>query len=203
MEPKASARGVKRVQVRLTESYNPFLSRQLTMRHRRCFSNVSPKQVLSLVLGLEFCGAGGLMVDSTCDSEEYSTDRQARLIRNFRPLGDSLGSALAGSFDVRQELIECTERMHGVLACVRMSFSPARPGDKGPTGSFLWQIESARPDELERGACWAELINTEETRSMRFPDLRIKPGTRYIFQLGHNRLMRKAAERVGEVLNTR
>ena len=172
---------IKRVQVHLTESYNPFLSRQLTMRHRRCFSNASPKQILSLVLGMKFCGAGGLMVDSPCECEEYSPDRRARFVKNFRPLGGGLGSVLAGPFNVHQELIEYTEGMRGVVAIILMSFSPARLGDEEPAGSFLWQIEPTRPDELSHGACWTELINTAETRSRRLPELRIKRGARWIF----------------------
>jgi hypothetical protein len=67
---------------------------------------------------MKFCGAGGLMVDSTCGSEEYSPDRQARFVKNFRPLGGGLGSVLAGSFDVHQELIEYTEGKRGVAAII-------------------------------------------------------------------------------------
>ena len=202
VRPKAGERKINRVEVQLTESYSPFLSCQLTMRHRRCFSNASSKQILSLVLGMKFCGAGGLMVDSKCGSEEYSPEKQARFVKNFRPLGDSLGSVLAGSFDVHQELIEYTEGMRGVVAIILMSFSPASPGDEEPAGSFLWQIEPPRPDELSNGACWTELINTAETRSRRLPELQIKRRARWIFQLGHNRLMKKAAERIAEILNT-
>ena len=196
-----SRRGTGRVELRLTESCNPLLRRQLTMRHRRYFSNASAEQVLSLVLGMKFCGAGGLMLYSTCDSEEYSPNRQSRFIKNFRPWGNRLGSALAGSFNVYQELIEYTDGIQGVIATIRMTFSPANPTDEEPSGSFLWQIEPARPDELDRGACWTELINTEETRNRRFPELRIKPWAKWIFQLGHKRLIQKAAERVAEALN--
>jgi len=202
VRPKAEEREINRVEVQLTESYSPFLSFQLTMRHRRCFSNASSKQILSLVLGMKFCGAGGLMVDSTCECEEYSPDRRARFVKNFRPLGGGLGSVLAGPFDVHQELIEYTEGMRDVVAIILMSFSPARPGGEEPAGSFLWQIEPARPDELSNGACWTELINTAETRSRRLPELQIKRRARWIFQLGHNRLMKKAAERIAEILNT-
>ena len=191
VRPKTEEREIHRVEVQLTESYNPFLSCRLTMRHRRCFSNASSKQILSLVLGMKFCGAGGLMVDSTCECEEYSPDRRARFVKNFRPLGDGLGSVLAGSFDVHQELIEYTEGMRDVVAIILMSFSPARPGGEEPAGSFLWQIEPARPDELSNSTCWTELINTAETRSQRLPELRIKRGARSIFQLGHNRLMKR------------
>jgi hypothetical protein len=74
------------------------------MRHSRCFSDASSEQILSLLLGLKLFGAGGLMVDSTADSEEYFRDRTARLIRRFKPLGKSLVSVLAGSFNVLQEL---------------------------------------------------------------------------------------------------
>ena len=160
------------VEIRLTEAHNRFLSPHLTMRHRRCFSHASSKHLLSIILGTKFCGPDGLMVDSTCDFEERSRDKEARFIKNFRPLGNSPGSALAGSFDVHQELIERTEGKYGVTGIVRMTFSPARPEDREPTGSFLWQIEPARPDEPDQGACWVELINTEETRHMGFPDVR-------------------------------
>jgi hypothetical protein len=91
--------------------------------------------------------------------------------------------------------------MRDVVAIILMSFSPARPGDEEPAGSFLWQIEPPRPNELSNGACWTELINTAETRSRRLPQLRIKRGARWIFQLGHTRLMKKAAERIAEILN--
>lgn len=68
------------------------------MRHRRCFSNTSSEKILSLLLGLKFYGLGGLFVDSTADFEEDSPDGRSRFIKNFRPLGDSFISALAGSF---------------------------------------------------------------------------------------------------------
>jgi hypothetical protein len=81
VRPKAEEREINRVEVQLTESYNPLLSCQLTMRHRRCFSNASSKQILSLLLGMKFCGADGLMVDSTCECEEYSPDSELDLSR--------------------------------------------------------------------------------------------------------------------------
>jgi len=190
-----------RVDVQLTESYNSFPSRRVTMRHRRCFSNASVEKILSLLLGLKFCGAGGLMTDSTADSEEDSPDGRNRFIKNFSPLGDSLGSRLAGSFNVRQELIACTQGQHGVVSTIRMSFSPVSPEDEGPCGSFLWKVEPESPNENEERACWTELINTEETRAERLPELRIPTWRRWIFSLGHNRLMHKAAQRIADVLN--
>jgi len=190
-----------RVEVRLMKAFTSIRGRQLTMRHRRYFSNASAEEVLSLLLGLKFYGAGGLMTDSTADSEENSPDGRARFIRNFRPLGDSFGSILTGSFNVRQELIECVEGQHGAMSTIRMSFSPVRPEDEEPSGSFLWQIEPDLPNENERGACWTELINTEETRAQRLTELKIGTWRRWLFSLGHNRLMRKAAQRIADVLN--
>jgi hypothetical protein len=64
-----------RVEVQLTESYSLIHHRLPVMRHSRCFSHASSEQILSLLLGLKFFGAGGLMVDSTADSEEYFPDR--------------------------------------------------------------------------------------------------------------------------------
>lgn len=190
-----------RVEVRSTESFSAIRGRQPTMRHKRCFSNASSDQIVSILLGLKFFGAGGLMVDSTADSEEDSPDGHSRFIKNFRPLGDSFGSVLAGSFNVREELIACSAGRNGVMATIQMSFSPARSKDHEPSGSFLWEIAPGQANENEKRACWSELINTEETRSRRLQELRIKVGARWIFQLGHNRLIQKAAQRIADVLN--
>ena len=191
-----------RVEMRLTESFSAIRDGRPAMRHRRCFSNASTEQILSLLLGLKFCGAGGLMVDSTADSEEDSSDGHSRFIKDFRQLGDSFGSVLAGSFNVRQELTQCLAEPEGVVATIQMSFSPARSKDHEPSGSFLWEIEPSQANDSGRCACWTELINTEETRSRRLPELRIKAGAIWIFQLGHNRLIQRAAQRIADVLNS-
>jgi hypothetical protein len=99
--------GQRRVEVQLLESFSAIQHRLPVTRYTRWFSNTSPDEILSLILGLKFCGAGGPMADSTACSEECFPDRRARSIKTFRPLGKRLGSALAGSFDVLQELIEC------------------------------------------------------------------------------------------------
>jgi hypothetical protein len=36
---------------------------------------------------------------------------------------------------------------------------------------------------------------------MGFPELRVKPGAGWVFQLGHNGLIQKAAERLAHLLN--
>lgn len=141
------------------------------------------------------------MAHSTADSEEDSPDGHSRFVKNFRPLGKSFGSMLAGSFNVRQELIECAEGPRGVVARIRMSFSPAKPKDQYPSGSFLWEIEPGRTHKNGSGASWTELINTEETRNRQLPVLRIKAPARWAFQLGHNRLVQKAAQRIADILN--
>jgi hypothetical protein len=53
-----------------------------------------------------------------------------------------------------------------------------------------------------RRSLWTELINGPETASRRIPALRIGYGKRWVFRLGHDRLIGKAARRVAEVLNT-
>jgi hypothetical protein len=171
------------------------------MRHVRFFDNALPHQILSLLLGLKFYGAGGLMVDSTADSEEDSPDGRVRFIEKFRPLGTQFASALAGRFNVHQELIECMEGPKGTSASIKMTFSPSNEKLREPSGSFLWLIE---PGECGRnqGAFWTELINVPETASREMPALRIRHGRTWVFRLGHNRLIEKAARRVAEVLNT-
>jgi hypothetical protein len=76
------------------------------------------------------------MVDSTADPEEYFPERRARFIKNFKPLEESLVSVLAGSFNVLQELIECSVGRYGIVASIRMSFSPISPTAQGPQREF-------------------------------------------------------------------
>jgi hypothetical protein len=195
--------GQRRVEVQLMESFSVIQHRLPVMRRTRWFSNTSPDEILSLILGLKFCGARGLMADSTACSEECFPDRRARSIKTFRPLGKRLGSALAGSFDVLQELIECFAGPYGTVANIRMSFSPTTPEAQGPTGSFLWQVEACQPNGPERCACWRELVNTGEIWSKGWPELTMKAGKRRVFQWGHHHhLMEKAAHRIADVLDT-
>src|SRR3954467_8765772 len=111
------------VAVTVTESYGEIVAGQPSMRHRRFFSNATAEQVVGLLMGLKFSGPGGLMADSTADSEECGPDSNSRFMRNFKPLGHSFASVFAGAFDVRQELVECV----GMKAAIRMSFSPCDP----------------------------------------------------------------------------
>lgn len=140
------------------------------------------------------------MVNSTAESEEDSADGSTRFIRKFRPLGTQFASALAGCFNVHQELMECETGPKGMAATIKMTFSPSNEKDREPRGSFLWLIE---PAELgrEEGALWTELINTSETVSRRIAGLRIGRGKKWIFRLGHNLLIGKAAKRIAEVLS--
>jgi hypothetical protein len=201
-EGVGEVRSVKdRVEVQLAESYSVIQHRLPVMRHSRCFSPASSGQMLSLLLGLKFCGAGGLMVDSTADPEEYIPDRRARFIENFKPLGRSLGSLWAGSFSVLQELVEYSVGQYGVVATIRMSFSATSPTAQGPSGSFLWQVATCQPNRTAMCACWKEMINTEEIRSRGWHELRVAVGKRGVFQVGHHRLMQKAAQRIADVLN--
>jgi len=188
------------VEVRLTESFSKNVKGQPVMRHARFFTNTLSGQVLSLVLGLKFYGAGGLMIDSTAELEEDSPDGCSRFIRRFWPLGAQFGSALAGCFDVRQELIECTTGPQGTAATIKMTFSPSNKKDCEPMGSFLWLVGPAECGR-ERGALWTELINTSETIQREIPALRIGRGKGWVFRLGHNRLIEKAAQRIAQVLN--
>lgn len=171
------------------------------MRHGRFFANAASDQILSLLLGLKFYGAGGLMVDSTADSEEGSPDGSARLIRRFKPLGTQFGSVLVGCFDVRQELAECAAGPRGIVAAIKMTFSPSDEKDREPSGSFLWLIEPAEYGRDE-GSLWTELINSPETVNRQIPPLRIGRGKKGVFRLGHNRLIGNAAKRIAEILNT-
>jgi hypothetical protein len=189
--------------VQLTEAFGAIKDRQPTMRHRRCFKNASSEQLLSVLLGLKFYGEGGLMVDSIAGSEEDAQDGSSRFIKNFRPLGYSFFSVLAGTFSVHQELFECSLEPHGVVATIRMSFSPSNSKDHEPTASFLWDIEPDRANEQERRACWTESINTQETLSRQTPELKIKTGSRWIFLFGHNRVIGQASQRIANVLNAR
>src|SRR6266849_776625 len=113
------------VKVQLTESFGAIEAGQPSMRHRRCFSDTSAEQLVSLLLGLKFYGKGGLMADSTADSEEDSADGNSRFIGNFKPFGDGLITRVAGSFHVRQELFECSVGPRGLVAAIRMTFSPS------------------------------------------------------------------------------
>lgn len=192
---------MRSVEVRLTESLSRIEDGQPVMRNRQFFTNASSDQVLSLLLGLKFYGPGGLMANSSGDSEEDSLDGTSRFIKRFRPLGTQFGSTLAGCFDVHQELVECTVGPKGIAASIKMTFSPSNEKDRGPSGSFLWLVEPVER-ERERGALWTELINSPETVSRQIPGLRIGRGKKLIFRLGHNRLIRKAAQRIAEVLNT-
>src|SRR5438046_7781659 len=112
-----------KVQVTVTESFGPIQSGQLSMRYRRCFSNTSSEQLLSVLLGLKFYGKGGLMADSTADSEDCSSDGNSRFIQNFKPLGNSFASIFTGSFNISQEIFECAMGPKGVVAAIRVSFS--------------------------------------------------------------------------------
>src|SRR5215813_12748057 len=189
---------MRMVEVQLTESFGAIEAGQPSMRHRRCFSDTSSEQLVSLLLGLKFYGKGGLMADSTADSEEDSADGNSRFITNFKPFGDSFVMRVAGSFHVRQELFECSVGPSGLVAAIRMTFSPVGSNDR-PNGSFLWEVE---PDAAaERRACWTESINTSETRKRQIQDLKIKFGSRRVFLFGHNRLNEKAAQRMADVLN--
>jgi hypothetical protein len=188
------------VEVRLTESLSRIENGQPVMRHERFFTNTLSDQVLSLLLGLKFYGAGGLMVDSTADSEEDSPDGSARFIKRFRPLGTQFGSNLAGCFNVHQELIECTAGPKGTAATIKMTFSPSQDRDREPSGSFIWLVEPAECFR-ERGALWTELINSPETVRRQIPPLRISYEKRWVFRLGHNRLIGKAAQRIAEVVD--
>lgn len=61
----------RRVESQLTGSFSAIQGRLPILRRKRCFSNASPDEMLSfLLLRLKFCGADGLMTDSTVDSEE-------------------------------------------------------------------------------------------------------------------------------------
>jgi len=190
-----------KVEVTVTESFGAIQSGQLSMRHRRCFSNTSSEQLLSVLLGLKFYGKGGLMADSSANSEECSSDGNSRFIKNFKPLGNSFASIFVGSFNVRQEIFECAMGPNGVAAAIRMSFSPWSPKEELPRGSFLWEVEPDSADTREARACWTESINTRESRSKQIPDLRIAKGKKRVFMLGHNRLNEKAARRMADVLN--
>lgn len=191
---------MRSVEVRLVESLSTIESGQQVMRHGRFFTNALSDEVLGLLLGLKFCGAGGLMVDSTAESEEESADGTARFIRKFKPLGTRFGSALAGCFNVHQELIECAPGPKGTPAAIKITFSPFNEKKVEPTGSFLWLVEPIERGR-EQGALWTELINSPESVSRQILGLRIGRGKKSIFRLGHNRLIRKAAQRIVEVLN--
>jgi len=153
-----------------------------------------------MLLGLTFCGTRGLMVNSTAEREEVSSDGSWRLVTGFRPLGNSFGSFLGGTFNVRQELIDCSWHPGGATATIRMSFAPYRQKDHEPAGSFLWTVvPSGEFDHV--GSLWGESINTDETSRLGIPELRIKAGSRWPFRFGHNRLIHRAALRIAYILN--
>ena len=187
---------LKRVEVKVTESFGEIVSGQPSMRHRRCFSNCTPEQLVCALMGLKFSGPGGLMADSTAESEECGSEGNSRFMRTFRPLGNSFASVFAGSFNVRQEIYECVAGPKGMTAAIRMSFSPCDPKDELPTGSFLWEVEADAA-----GACWTESINTGESRARQIPELRLETGKKHVFLFGHNQLNEKAARRIVEALN--
>lgn len=188
------------VRVQLLESMNSMRQGQPSMRHRWVFWGAASDEILSALLCLKFCGRGGLMIDSTAEHEEARGDGCCRFITGFRPVGNRFGSFIGGMFDVRQELIDCWQRSGDVLATIQMSFFPYTKMGKEPMGSFLWGIEPG-----ERGnqafASWTESINVDETAALRVAELRIRAGRRWAFRFGHNKLMRKAALRIADVLN--
>lgn len=142
-EPPRRARSteaMRSVEVRLIESLSTIESGQPVMRHGRFLTNALSDEVVALLLGLKFCGAGGLMVDSTAESEEESADGSARLIRKFRPLRTQFASALAGCFNVHQELIDCTAGPMGTAAAIKLTFSPSNEKNLDPAASFLWLV---------------------------------------------------------------
>ena len=141
------------------------------------------------------------MIDSTVEHEESSADGCGRFITGFRPLGNSFGSFLGGSFNVRQELIDFSRRTSGIVAVLQMSFFPYSQRAREPTGAFLRRIEPGETVGNEALASWVESINTDETASLGVPELRIKAGLQWAFRLGHNRLIHKAAVRISDVLN--
>src|SRR6516225_1691537 len=150
---------------------------QPSMRHKRAFSGASSDEILSVLLGLRFCGKGGLMIDSTAEHEESPPTAAAGSSQAFDRSGIVFGSFLGGSFNVRQELSDCSRRTGGALATIRMSFSPYSQGAKEPTGAFLWRIEPGVTVGNEARAFWIESINTDETASLGVPELRIKAGS--------------------------
>ena len=187
------------VEVRLVKSVSTIESGQPVMRHGRFFTNAVSGHVLALLLGLKFCGAGGSMVDSTAELEEDSENGRTRFIKKFRPLGAQFPSVLAGCFNVHQELMECERGPKGMAATIKMTFSNSNEKDREPSGSFLWLIEPTQ-HRGQQGALWTELINCRETVSCQLPELRIGRGKKWIFRLGHNHLIGKAALRIAEVL---
>lgn len=67
---------MRSVEVRLTESLSRIEDGQPVMPHGRFFTDTLSDHVLALLLGLKFCGAGGLMAMQP-SSRAFST--QARL----------------------------------------------------------------------------------------------------------------------------
>ncbi len=185
------------------DTFFELVDSQPILRHKRRFSNTSSDQIVFLLMGLRFFGPGGLMVSSTADSEECSEDGKAREIKNFKPLGRNPTSLVAGSFNIRQELLEFSLGPQGLVAAMQMSFTPTDPDGPGPWGSLLWYVEPDRSDPPATHACWSDLINCEETISRKVPALRVKAGSAEILMELHNRLIGGAARRVAQVLNSK
>src|SRR5258707_15644869 len=102
--------------------------------------NTSPEQLLSVLLSLKFYGKGGLMVDSTADSEECSSDLQ-------RP---------PGNFRMRHGI----ERGCDGYSDVVLSLRPKRGI---AYRSFLWKVQPDSAEAQVTRACWTETINTRES----------------------------------------
>ena len=190
------------VTVHAIESKNATRQGQPSMRHTREFVGARSDEIISVLLGVTFSGKQGLMVDSTAEGEEDSSDGSWRVITGFRPLGGSFVSFLGGSFHVRQELIECSQRAGGAAATIPMSFLPYNEKERAPSGSCLWTVEPCGAVDQAR-SLWSEFINTDETERMGIPQLRIKTGLRWAFRVGHSRLIHKAASRIADVLSNR
>jgi hypothetical protein len=139
------------------------------------------------------------MIDSTAEREEASSDG-VRLVMGFRSLGTTFGSPLASVFNVRQSIIDWSRHSGGVTARIRMSFFPYNQNDREPSGGFLWMIEPGGTIDQAQ-SLWSEFINSDETTNLGIPELRIKAGSRWLFLLGHNRLVHKAALRIARVLS--
>jgi hypothetical protein len=190
----------RRVELQSVDTFFELRDGQPTLRHKRRFTNTSSDRLLFFLLGLKFYGPGGLMVTSIADAEECSPDGTFRLVKNFKPMQNTPGSFVAGSFNVSQKLLECSLGPLGVTALVQMSFTPTDPDSPGPRGSLLWAIEPGRTEKQDSCAYWTDLVNTEETQSRRFT-LRVKPASAEILMALHNRLIGGAGKRVVQVLN--
>jgi len=189
-----------RVELQSVDTFFELKDGQPTLRHKRRFTNTSSDRLLFFLLGLRFYGPGGLMVTSIADDEECSANGAFRLVKNFKPMQNTPGSFVAGSFNIGQKLLECSLGPLGVTALVEMSFTPTDPDSPGPWGSLLWAIEPGTTEDQGRCAYWTDLVNTEETRSRGFA-LRVKAESAEILMALHNRLIGGAGKRVVQVLN--